>query len=79
MTHPPSPHYSDSTVSLHHGDCLDVLRSLPDASVDSVVTDPPYGLEFMGKEWDGADGGEGCWCCTDECPEDCMADHKREQ
>lgn len=27
----------------------------------------------------GADGGEGCWCCTDECPEDCMADHKREQ
>ncbi len=27
----------------------------------------------------GANGGEGCWCCTDECPEDCMADHKREQ
>lgn len=31
-------------VTLHHGDCLDVLRELPDASVDSVVTDPPYGL-----------------------------------
>jgi site-specific DNA-methyltransferase (adenine-specific) len=43
-------------VTLHHGDCLDVLKTLPDASVDAVVTDPPYGLEFMGREWDGADG-----------------------
>ena len=38
--------------SLHHGDCLAVLRTLPDASVDAVVTDPPYGLSFMGKRWD---------------------------
>ena len=45
-------HYQGHGVTLHHGDCLDVLRSLPDCSVDSVVTDPPYGLEFMGKEWD---------------------------
>jgi site-specific DNA-methyltransferase (adenine-specific) len=37
---------------LHHGDCLDVLRTLPDNSVDAVVTDPPYGLSFMGKKWD---------------------------
>ena len=42
-------HYQGHGVTLHHGDCLDVLRTLPDASVDSVVTDPPYGLEFMGK------------------------------
>ena len=35
-----------------HGDCLDVMRGMPDASVDAVVTDPPYGLAFMGKEWD---------------------------
>ena len=34
------------------GDCLHVLRGWPDNSVDSIVTDPPYGLEFMGKEWD---------------------------
>lgn len=34
------------------GDCLEVLRTLPDNSVDSVVTDPPYGLSFMGKKWD---------------------------
>jgi len=38
--------------TLHLGDCLDVLRTLPDNSVDSVVTDPPYGLSFMGKKWD---------------------------
>lgn len=34
------------------GNCLEVLRTLPDNSVDSVVTDPPYGLSFMGKKWD---------------------------
>jgi site-specific DNA-methyltransferase (adenine-specific) len=39
-------------LTLHHGDCLEVLRSLPDCFVDSIVTDPPYGLSFMGKRWD---------------------------
>ena len=39
-----SPYYSDDLVTLYHGDCLDVLADLPDASVDAVVTDPPYGL-----------------------------------
>ena len=34
------------------GDCIEVLKTLPENSVDSIVTDPPYGLEFMGKEWD---------------------------
>ena len=38
--------------TLHLGDCLDVLRTMPDCSVDAVVTDPPYGLAFMGKRWD---------------------------
>jgi DNA modification methylase len=37
---------------LHHGDCLGILRTIPEASVDSIVTDPPYGLAFMGKRWD---------------------------
>lgn len=37
---------------LIHADCLEALRHLPDNSVDSVVTDPPYGLSFMGKKWD---------------------------
>jgi len=40
------------TYTLHHGDCLDILRTMPDNSVDAVVTDPPYGLSFMGKRWD---------------------------
>lgn len=34
------------------GDCLETLRAMADASVDAVVTDPPYGLAFMGKKWD---------------------------
>ena len=37
---------------LHRGDSREVLRTLPDASVDSIVTDPPYELGFMGKGWD---------------------------
>ena len=35
-----------------HGDCLEVMATLPAESVSAIVTDPPYGLEFMGKEWD---------------------------
>lgn len=37
---------------LHQGDCLDRLLELEDASIDAVVTDPPYGIGFMGHEWD---------------------------
>ena len=40
------------TLALHLGDCLEVMRTMPDASVDAVVCDPPYGLAFMGKRWD---------------------------
>jgi len=43
------------TIDLRLGDCLEVMKELPDASVDCVLTDPPYGLEFMGKEWDAWD------------------------
>lgn len=39
-------------VKLIHGDCLKVLKVIPGNSVDSIVTDPPYGLSFMGKKWD---------------------------
>jgi len=34
------------------GDCIDKLKELDDNSIDSIVTDPPYGLSFMGKKWD---------------------------
>ncbi|SHT05192.1 Modification methylase HindIII [Mycobacteroides abscessus subsp. abscessus] len=71
-----APYYQDEQVILHHGDCLAVLRAddygydwnlghrsarmFPDCSVDAVITDPPYGIAFMGKDWDqpGAFGSE---------------------
>ncbi len=34
------------------GDCIEVMATLPDASIDAIVCDPPYGLGFMGKAWD---------------------------
>ena len=37
---------------IHLGNCLEVLKRIPENSVDSIVTDPPYGLAFMGKKWD---------------------------
>jgi site-specific DNA-methyltransferase (adenine-specific) len=48
-------------VTLHHGDCLDVLHALPDGSVEACVTDPPYGLAFMGKRWDYDVPSVGVW------------------
>jgi hypothetical protein len=42
----------DWTLDLMQGDCLEMMAELDDASVDSIVTDPPYGLSFMGKRWD---------------------------
>lgn len=48
-------------VTLHHGDALDVLRGMADNSVDAVVTDPPAGISFMGKAWDGNLGGRDQW------------------
>lgn len=39
------------------GDCVEEMKKLPDASVDAIVTDPPYGLGFMGKEWDALPPG----------------------
>lgn len=50
-----NPFYSEDLADVYHGDCIDVMRELPDGSVDSVVTDPPYGIRFMGESWDGAD------------------------
>jgi DNA modification methylase len=36
-----------TTITIRHGDCVEVMKSLPEASVRAVVCDPPYGLEFM--------------------------------
>ncbi len=40
------------TTDVWVGDCREMLTVLPDASIDAVVTDPPYELGFMGKKWD---------------------------
>ncbi len=44
-----------------HGDCLEVMRQWKENCVDAVITDPPYGLEFMGKEWDHGVPGAPFW------------------
>jgi DNA modification methylase len=46
------PYYEDEHVQIWHGDCREVIKTLADSSVDSVVCDPPYELGFMGKGWD---------------------------
>jgi site-specific DNA-methyltransferase (adenine-specific) len=49
----PDPDYDDGQgVSIYHGDCRDVMADMPADAVDYIVTDPPYGLEFMAKDWD---------------------------
>jgi DNA modification methylase len=48
-------------IELLHGDCLERLRELPNGSVDACVTDPPYGLSFMGKAWDYDVPGAEVW------------------
>ena len=39
--------------TIHNGDCIETMSAMPPESVDAIVTDPPYGLGFMGKKWDG--------------------------
>jgi site-specific DNA-methyltransferase (adenine-specific) len=48
-------------VTLYHSDALDVLYTLPDASVHAVVTDPPSGIAFMNMAWDDDRGGRAQW------------------
>jgi len=57
-----SIYYATGLLTLHLGDCLEVLPGLAGSSIDAVVTDPPYGLEFMDQDWDApwaADPGAG--------------------
>lgn len=58
-----NPYYKDDLITLHHGDCLEVLTTLPEASVDAIVTDPPYALNFMNTGWDKHSNFED-WCRT---------------
>lgn len=50
-----------TTWAIYEGDCKEILPSLEANSVDAVVTDPPAGISFMGKKWDGDKGGRKQW------------------
>lgn len=52
------PYYQESGITIYHGDCREVLPTLEENSIDTVITDPPYGLSFMGNDWDH--GVPGC-------------------
>lgn len=41
-------------ITLHQGDCRDIMGTYPDQHFDAVITDPPYGITFMGEKWDTA-------------------------
>lgn len=45
-------------IDLKHGDCVDVLKTMKEESVGGVICDPPYGLSFMGKDFDKLGNGE---------------------
>lgn len=47
-------------------DCLEHMRTMPDACVDAIITDPPYGLAFMGAKWDSFGSGPGGTESVDE-------------
>jgi len=53
---------NDSVVLGRHllrcGECIEIMGEIPESSIDSIVTDPPYGLGFMGKQWDCSVPGE---------------------
>lgn len=42
----------EQTINLHNADCWETLKTLPDGSVHTIITDPPYDIGFMGKDWD---------------------------
>jgi site-specific DNA-methyltransferase (adenine-specific) len=48
-------------IELINDDCLNYMKKMPDNSVDTVITDPPAGISFMGKEWDNDKGGRDKW------------------
>ena len=55
------PYHIDGNIALYDGDLRNVLPGLPEACADYVVTDPPYGLSFMGEGWDSAVPGPDYW------------------
>lgn len=61
LTTSPLPAFQGDGWEIRPGDCLARLRELSTSSVDSIVTDPPAGIGFMGKDWDNDKGGRDGW------------------
>ena len=72
---PPTLPPIDSDCRILQGDCIEALAALPPDSVDAVVTDPPYGLEFMGKDFDSLVPK---WGKIDDVPQEWIEDYRRE-
>ena len=66
-------YYEDGGLRLFHGSNKDILPTFEAESYDSIVTDPPYELGFMGKEWDSSgiaydvDMWRECWRIYTRC------------
>ncbi len=56
-----NPYFEKDAQVIYQGDCLEIMAEMPENSVDSIITDPPYGLEFMGKHWDHGIPGIAFW------------------
>ena len=58
----PEPYYQTELGALYRGDCLEIMTELPDKSVDLVLTDPPYGLNYndgdLASRWEAIFGGK---------------------
>ncbi|MBP6729715.1 MAG: hypothetical protein KA129_08840, partial [Microthrixaceae bacterium] len=53
--------FATDRATLWHGDCADIASVIAPESIDAIVTDPPAGISFMGKAWDGDKGGRDQW------------------
>ena len=54
-----TPYYQDDSVTIYHGDCVEVMAAMPDNSVDAIVTDPPYfrvKADAWDRQWDKPEG-----------------------
>lgn len=56
-----TPYYQQGGITIYNADCRDILPTLDADSIDAVVTDPPYGLDFMGRDWDHGVPGVEFW------------------
>lgn len=64
-----TPFLGATDVTVYQGDCIEVMRQMPENSVDAIVTDPPYALNFMGNAWDSFSGNPAGTAC-DDCGND---------